>query len=215
MRPLAGIVDYGMGNLHSVAKAVEAAGSQVLISDSRRRLSNCEGLVVPGVGHFGAAMRRLTKMKLDGFIQSWITEDKPYLGICLGMQILFERSDEDPRTPGLGALKGKVRAFDVTKLKTKRLKIPHMGWNRLLNTWQCQRLQGIPENSFVYFVHSYYPNPEENLSQTKTSYGVRFTSAVEKGNLFASQFHPEKSSTTGLKIINNFTSLLKQRRNQS
>jgi glutamine amidotransferase len=211
MKAVVGILDYGMGNLHSVAKAMEAAGSHIKISGSKRVLSTCDGLLVPGVGHFGAAMTSLAKAKLDDFIRAWITEDKPYLGICLGLQLLFERSDEDPRTPGLGALRGEVTAFDSRHLNAQGLKIPHMGWNRLVQTKKVGPLKNLKEGSYAYFVHSYYPTPSEDLVVAQTDYGIRFASAVRKGNLFASQFHPEKSARTGLAILKNFTRALNKR----
>jgi len=214
LRPVIGIVDYGMGNLHSVAKAMEAAGGKVRISSSRRTLSGSDGLLVPGVGHFGAAMKRLAQISLDDFLRRWIEEDRPYLGICLGLQLLFERGDEAPGVRGLGALKGSVPAFRRSA-KSRGLKVPHMGWNRVRNTGGLKLLKGLPEGFFAYFVHSFYPRPAEKLAEARTDYGVRFASAVGKGNLFACQFHPEKSSGVGLKILGNYAALLKNRRTLS
>jgi glutamine amidotransferase len=210
MKPLAGIVDYGMGNLHSVAKAVEASGARVVISPSRRRLSGCDGLFLPGVGHFGPAMKNLARTGLDDFLSHWIMNDKPYFGICLGLQLLFERSDEDRSAPGLGVLKGRVSAFQSSP-ETRGLKIPHMGWNQVREIGSLRPLKNLKEGFYAYFVHSYYPVPAENLSCARTDYGLRFVSAVARGNLFACQFHPEKSSRMGLKILENFVGFLKNR----
>ena len=213
-KPLAGLVDYGMGNLHSVAKAMETTGARVVISASRKKLAGCDGLLVPGVGHFGAAMKRLARTGLDDFLRRWIEEDKPYLGICLGLQLLFERGDEDRSVPGLGALKGSVPAFRRSS-KTRGLKIPHMGWNQVRNIAGLKLLKNLREGFYAYFVHSFYPDPAEDLSSALTDYGVRFASAVGRGNLFACQFHPEKSSRVGLKILGNYAALLHDRRKLS
>jgi glutamine amidotransferase len=214
MRPSVGIVDYGMGNLHSVAKAMEASGGRVRISSSRRALSGCDGLLVPGVGHFGAAMKSLAKHKLDDFLRGWIDDGKPYFGICLGFQILFERGDEDRSVPGLGALRGKVPAFRASP-KTRRLKIPHMGWNQVRGIAPFKLLSHLKEGFYAYFVHSYYPAPKELITCARTDYGIRFASAVEKGSLFACQFHPEKSSAVGLQILKNYSGLLANREKYS
>jgi imidazole glycerol-phosphate synthase subunit HisH len=198
--PVAGVLDYGMGNLRSVAKALEAAGARVRVSDSRRALSGADLLVVPGVGAFRGAMQALGRKNLDDFIGAWVAADKPYLGICLGLQLLFERSEEAPGARGLGILEGSVRKFRPGP----SLKVPHMGWNRVL--WR----RGGAEADHFYFVHSYYPEPKDaSVVMAETPYGRTFCSAVGQGRLVATQFHPEKSGDNGLRLLRGiFASLL-------
>ncbi|MBK8574791.1 MAG: imidazole glycerol phosphate synthase subunit HisH [Elusimicrobia bacterium] len=197
----AGVLDYGMGNLRSVEKALVLAGAKAFVSDDPKALSGADLLVVPGVGAFDAAMKVLRQKKLDVFIRDWIKAGRPYFGICLGLQILFESSEEAPGVRGLGALKGKVVKF---RLSDRRLKIPHMGWNevhpRMSGTEEGRAL--LPASAYFYFVHSYFPRPaEKSLVWATTPYGNDFCSAVAKGTLLATQFHPEKSGPTGLRFL--------------
>lgn len=201
-----GVVDYGMGNLHSVAKALASQGASVKVSDSRRVLASSDLLVLPGVGSFGAAMVNLAKKRLDGFIQDWTSEDKPYLGICLGLQLLFERSEEDRREKGLSVLKGTVVRFREKDFGKKPFQIPHMGWNNLVlkNKRGADYFKGMKKDDSFYFVHSYYPAPsDDSVVLTRTPYGSNFCSSVMRGNLVATQFHPEKSGEVGLRLLKN------------
>ncbi|HRY30427.1 MAG TPA: imidazole glycerol phosphate synthase subunit HisH [Elusimicrobiota bacterium] len=193
--PIVGVLDYGMGNLRSVAKSFEAVGAKVRVSSSRRVLAGSDLLVVPGVGAFDAAMSVLRRKKLDGFIRRWVAGGKPYFGICLGLQLLFEKSDESPRVRGLGILPGRVRRFSVDRA----LKVPHMGWNRV--AWSGAR-PGPARPDCFYFVHSFFPQPKDrSIVWGKTSYGRPFCAAVAAGNIRATQFHPEKSGSNGLKFL--------------
>jgi imidazole glycerol phosphate synthase glutamine amidotransferase subunit len=189
-----GIVDYEMGNLRSVAKAVEATGAKAVVSSERKTLEKTDVLLVPGVGAFGAALAALRRRKLDGFLRGWVKEERPYLGICLGLQLLFESSEESPGVKGLGLLEGRVRRF---RPRDRRLKVPHIGWNPVTLTETPAALQG-----HYYFVHSYYPDPEDtSLAWGRTEYGAPFCSAVRRRSLWATQFHPEKSGTRGLQLL--------------
>lgn len=199
------IVDYGMGNLRSVQKAFESQGFEANITRNRNEIMNSAGVVLPGVGAFGDCIKNLKHFKLMEAVDAIIQEGKPYLGICLGLQILFEQSEESPGIMGLGLLRGKVIRFDFPN---EKLKIPHMGWNRIEINNYHPILEGIPNGSWFYFVHSFYPAPEDKqIIVTTTQYGTTFVSAVCKENVFACQFHPEKSSTQGLKILSNFAHL--------
>jgi glutamine amidotransferase len=198
------VVDYGMGNLRSVENALRSLGVGARISSDPQAISKADRLILPGVGAFGAAMRELKARELIEPIQAHLASGKPYLGICLGLQLLFESSEEDGNTPGLGALKGKVLRFPVRE----GLKVPHMGWNRVARSVECPLLKGIPEGSFFYFVHSYYAQPQDSsLTALQTEYGVRFASMIARGTIFATQFHPEKSQAIGLALLKNFASL--------
>jgi len=198
------IVDYGMGNLRSVSKAFQSQGFPVLVTRKPEDISNAAGLVLPGVGAFGDCVKNLTEYGLIDPILKFIDSGKPFLGICLGLQVLFEESEEAPGVKGLGVIKGRVVKFP--DFKEEHLKVPHMGWNQVSIKKDVPILKGVPENSWFYFVHSYYPSPEDvSVSAVKTTYGFEFTAAVSKNNIFASQFHPEKSSDLGLKMIRNFS----------
>jgi len=200
------IVDYGMGNLKSVKKAFESLGFSTNVTRSAEEILNSEGLVLPGVGAFGDCMRNLEEYNLARPIKSFIEKGKPFLGICLGLQLLFEESEESPGVTGFGILRGRVIRFRRTD--AEKLKIPHMGWNQVKNQKELPILKGIPSGSWFYFVHSYFPEPEDKgIGVLKTTYGIEFTAAVEKENIFACQFHPEKSSTLGLKILHNFATM--------
>jgi imidazole glycerol-phosphate synthase subunit HisH len=196
------IIDYGMGNLCSVQKALEKLGASVKITSSSKDLAEADKIILPGVGAFGDAMAELEKCGLVESLKKEVRKGKTFLGICLGLQVLFEESEECPGVKGLGILPGKVKRF-VTELK-----VPHMGWNQLHFSKKAPILEGIDEGAYVYFVHSYYVAPErdEDISTT-TDYALNFTSSVWRGNLFATQFHPEKSQSVGLKILENFIKL--------
>lgn len=198
------VLDYGMGNLRSVAKALEAEGATVIVSDKARDILKADKLVFPGVGAFRDAISELKSRKLTGPIMEFIGSGKPFLGLCLGLQLLFDRSEEAESCRGLGIIKGKVLRF-----RSKKLKIPHMGWNQLSGIRKgCPLFKGIPEGSYVYFVHSYYALPEDKTSVSAyTGYGVKFASAIWSDNVYATQFHPEKSQALGLKIMRNFVKL--------
>lgn len=201
-----GVVDYGMGNLHSVAKAFSTRGGTVSVSKNKQKLTSSDILLLPGVGSFGAAMKNLGKHKLDDFICDWVEAGKPYIGICLGLQLLFERSEEDPGVSGLGILKGRVAKFRMTDFKKKEYRVPHMGWNTVKRIQErgSEIFQGISELDSFYFVHTYYPVPRsDSVICTKTDYGKPFCSSVRTKSIFASQFHPEKSGEVGLKLISN------------
>lgn len=197
------IVDYGMGNLRSVTNAFKRLGARVTITQDQKTIGKANAIVLPGVGAFGKCVENLKKLELFDFIKDTIQRDKQlYLGICLGMQILFEESEEAPGVQGMGVIKGKVPRFAGT------VKVPHMGWNSIEFTKKHPVFDGIPEGSHFYFVHSFFCEPEEEgVMATKTSYGISFASSVCKGSAFACQFHPEKSQTIGLRLIENFIRL--------
>ncbi len=205
--PRIGLVDYGSGNLRSVQRALEHAGAECHPVHSPAEANACSALVVPGVGSFGDCARQLREAGLWDFIKEWIAADRPYLGICLGYQLLFESSEESPGVEGFGALRGKVVHFP----RESGLKIPHMGWNQLHITKGSDSLMaGLGENPDFYFVHSYYPVPEDPSVVTSTcGYGVEFAASVTRGNLSAVQFHPEKSQALGLAMLRNFIDSLR------
>lgn len=193
------IIDYGMGNLRSVEKALEHAGAKVKVTRDADEIRNADKLVLPGVGAFGDAMKNLEKRGLVEAVREEVDAGKPFLGICLGLDLIFEESDEHGLHQGLGFLPGRV------ELLPTRLKIPHIGWNSIAIRRKSPLLEGIPDGSFFYFVHSYAVVPrEESDILCRTDYGCQFVSAVERGNVAAFQFHPEKSSSLGLKILENF-----------
>jgi glutamine amidotransferase len=195
------IIDYGMGNIHSVKKALERYGAKIKVSNHAKEIAACEKIVLPGVGAFGDAMQELARQGLVPLIKDEVKNKKPFLGICLGMQLLFDRSEEARECKGLGIIKGEVRRFAVSDLK-----VPHMGWNQLKkNSEVCPLLKNIPDNSFVYFCHSYYPEPNDQQAiAAATDYGINFASVVWKDNVYGAQFHPEKSQEIGLKMLENF-----------
>jgi len=202
------IVDYGMGNLRSVAKALEHAGASVRLTSDPAQVARADKLVLPGVGAFDAAMEELHARRLIEPLTQAIHKGVPYLGICLGLQLLFEGSDEGS-AQGLGILHGRVRRFPAEV----KLKIPHMGWNQINRSGKsevgsrngCPLLKDIPEGSFFYFVHSYYANPtDRSLVVLEAEYGIPFAAMVWKDNLAATQFHPEKSQALGLRLLRNF-----------
>lgn len=197
------IVDYGMGNLRSVSKAFEKVGAKVTVSDKPKDIARAGKLVVPGVGAFGDAMAELKSRRLIEPIKEFVAGGKPFLGLCLGLQLIFSKSEEGGSIKGLGLIKGKVVRF-----RSAKLKIPHMGWNQLSGINGCPLLKKIPEGSYVYFVHSYYADPSgKDCVAAWTDYGVRFPSVICSDNIYATQFHPEKSQQTGLNILRNFIRL--------
>ncbi len=195
------IIDYGMGNLRSVEKALEKVGAEVKVSRDPEDLRKADRMVLPGVGAFGDAMSNLEKRGLIDVLKEEVAAGKPFLGICLGLDLLFEESDEHGLHAGLGLLPGRV------ELLPTGLKIPQIGWNQVSVRKQSRLLEGIPDGTSFYFVHSYavVPSEESDILCT-TEYGCTFVSAVERGNIAAFQFHPEKSSSLGLQILRNFAS---------
>ncbi|HEX3038385.1 MAG TPA: imidazole glycerol phosphate synthase subunit HisH [Oscillospiraceae bacterium] len=199
------IIDYGAGNLQSVVKAFRYIGSDVCITGDKEELMMADAAILPGVGSFGDAMDCLQKSNLVNPVIDFIKSNKPFLGICLGLQLLFEESEECPGVQGLGILKGKICKIPAEQ----GLKIPHIGWNSL-NIHQHNGLfQGLEPNPYVYFVHSYYLKAQQReIVSSTTTYGVTIDASVRSGNLFATQFHPEKSGETGLKMLKNFVSMI-------
>lgn len=201
-----GIIDYGGGNLRSVANALRSLGQDPVIIASPEQIGDVTHLLLPGQGEFGDTMQRLEERGLASFLKNWIAEDRPYFGICVGYQILFDNSEEAPEVSGLGILPGIVRRFR----DEPGLKIPHMGWNSVNGTRGDTRVwQGLGEDPYFYYIHSYFPEPATpDTVVAQTTYGTQtFAGAVERGNLFACQFHPEKSQETGLRLIRNFLSI--------
>jgi glutamine amidotransferase len=197
------IVDYGMGNLRSVEKALARTGAAVRVTSDPRSIGDARGVVLPGVGAFGACMENLGSRGLVEPVRDAVASGKPFLGICLGLQLLFEESEEFGPIRGLGILPGRVVRFGGSPLEG--LKIPQMGWNRLRIRRAVGELAGIDEGAYVYFVHSYYVVPSEpDLIAATTDYGVEFTAAITWKNVFACQFHPEKSQGVGLRLLANF-----------
>lgn len=206
------IVDYQMGNLRSVQKAFQSKGFDALVTNDAGAIKDARGIVLPGVGAFGDCFRELNSRNLIDPVLEWIDSGRPFLGICLGLQILLAGSEESAGTPGLNVIPGEVRRFPGGELK-----VPHMGWNRVLysarqsgseSSLECPIFEGIPNGTYFYFVHSYYVDPEEAaVIAGSTEYGITFASAIWRGNMFATQFHPEKSQQAGLKLIENFGKL--------
>ena len=198
------IVDYGMGNLRSVQKAFEKLGIEAVICNQPEEVERAEKLVLPGVGAFRDAIAELKKQELVQPVLSHIAADRPFLGICLGLQLLFDVSEEDGLWDGLGVTPGRVVRFD----ERPGLPVPHMGWNSLERVGQHRLLDGIPEEAHFYFVHSYHVVPtDEAVIAARTDYGEPFVSVIARGNLFATQFHPEKSQRVGLKLLRNFAEM--------
>lgn len=200
---MVGIIDYGMGNLYSVRNAFLSLGLKVKVISQPKQLKRFKLVVLPGVGAFGDAMNILDRTAMDKAIREYIENKRLFMGICLGLQLLFDLSQESPNIKGLGIIKGTVVRFKGN------VKIPHIGWNQLSINKNNPLLEGIKNKSFVYFCHSYYVRPtDEKISICKTDYSINFTSVIARDNVFGIQFHPEKSQAVGLKILRNFTRLL-------
>ncbi|MCI5604758.1 MAG: imidazole glycerol phosphate synthase subunit HisH [Clostridia bacterium] len=197
------IIDYGAGNLHSVKNALDFLGEPSVITGDANEILAADKVILPGVGAFGDAMDCLKKNNLDEVVCRVAQSGTPLLGICLGLQLMFEESEEAPGIKGLGIFKGKI-----IKIPDRGLKIPHIGWNDIAVSKESKILKGLGEKPFVYFVHSYYLKAkDEKVVSAYTEYGEKLGIAVEEGNVFATQFHPEKSGSTGMQILKNFISL--------
>ena len=192
------IIDYGMGNLRSVQKAFEFIGHEAVITDDPETILKADKVVLPGVGAFSDAIKTIKEKKLDKAIYEAVESGKPFLGICLGMQLIFDKSYENGEFEGLGIIPGRVVRLP------EGVKIPHIGWNNLGIKMRSPLFEGLEESPYVYFVHSYYLETDAPVVSAVTEYGKEIQVAVQKGNVFALQFHPEKSGSTGLKILENF-----------
>ena len=198
------IIDYDAGNILSVQKAIEHLGEEAVLTRDENLLLSADKVILPGVGSFGDAMDKIRGYELEEVIKEIVENGTPFLGICLGLQIMFDESDETPGVKGLSLLPGKIRHIPEGEYS----KIPHMGWNSLTFPKEGRLFKGIDEGAYVYFVHSYYLDAEDkSIVTARTSYNTLIDASVEKGNLFACQFHPEKSSEVGLKILKNFIEL--------
>jgi len=204
------VIDYGMGNLRSVQKALERAGAKAKVTSDPGDIEKADKIVFPGVGSFGDAMKELKLRKLERPLKDAISSGKCFLGLCLGLQLLFEKSEEAPGVKGLGILKGEVKRF---KFSGRALKVPHMGWNTITKnekrkTKSYNILKNVPNGSYMYFVHSYYVKPKDGSAVlTTTDYGMKFVSGICKNNICGFQFHPEKSQDNGIRILENFVRL--------
>jgi glutamine amidotransferase len=199
------VVDYGMGNLRSVSKALERVGGDVTVTSDAAEIDAADAVLLPGVGAFGRCMENLVGAGLEAPVRRAAASGKPFLGVCVGMQILFEQSEEFGRVPGLGILPGQVRRFVA---RDGAEKIPHMGWNTLELRQRVPLLRGVPDEAYVYFVHSYYVAASDPaIVAAATTYGVPFAACVARDNVYATQFHPEKSQAIGLKLLTNFVAL--------
>lgn len=196
-----GIIDYGMGNLKSVSNALEYIGVESFIATDANELEKADKIILPGVGAFKDAIAQIKEKNLDEFIYKFVNEGKPLLGICLGMQLLFESSSEYGKHKGLGLLEGEIKRFEVD------LKIPHMGWNKLDIKKKEPLFENLADNSYVYFVHSYHLETSADIVSATTYYGKEVQIAAQKDNVYALQFHPEKSGDVGLQILKNFATL--------
>lgn len=201
------IIDYDAGNIKSVEKALLALGEEVIVTSDAGQILEADGVILPGVGAFGDAMEKLKDYGLVEVIHQVVEKKTPFLGICLGLQLLFESSEESPGVKGLGILEGQI----VRIPDGEGIKVPHIGWNSLTYPNKGRLFEGIAENSYVYFVHSYYLRAkEDSIVTAATEYGTYIHASVEKDNVFACQFHPEKSSDVGLTILKNFIQITKE-----
>ena len=201
------IIDYDAGNIKSVEKAMQFLGEEAVITRDAKQILSASHVILPGVGAFGDAMEKLQNYGLIPVIHEVVKRKIPFLGICLGLQLFFERSEETPGVEGLGILKGEIKRIP----DGEDLKIPHIGWNSLKYPNKGRLYEGIQENSYVYFVHSYYLEAKDaEIVVAETEYGTKIHASVEKDNVFACQFHPEKSSSVGLKILENFLKISKE-----
>ena len=201
MVPRIAVIDYGSGNLRSVEKALQKAGAEPVRCENPEKIATCDAVVLPGVGSFGDCVRSLEERGITPVLREWLAADRPYLGICLGYQILFDSSEESPDARGLGHWPGKVVRFEESPGR----KVPHMGWNNL--SWGAKDglFDGIPDGAYVFFVHSFYPAPaDETIVTAWCDYGVKFAAAAARGRVHGVQFHPEKSQEVGLRILENF-----------
>lgn len=202
------IIDYDAGNIKSVEKALIALGEKVTVTRDSAEILEADGVILPGVGAFGDAMKRLESYGLVEVIHQVVERRIPFLGICLGLQLMFDSSEESPGVQGLGLLPGRI----VRIPDDGGLKVPHIGWNNLKYPHQGRLFRGLPEDAYVYFVHSYYLQAqEESIVKAVTEYGTLIHASVEKDNVFACQFHPEKSSGVGMKILSNFIQVVEGR----
>ena len=205
------VIDYGMGNLRSVRKALEHVGAKVVVTNDPNLIISADSVVLPGVGAFKDCMANLNQLKLVDPIRKFIDGGKPFLGICLGLQVLFEESEEYGPVAGLGVLPGKVMKFANASSETKGgppIKIPHMGWNNIEVKKKTPLFDKLGADPYFYFVHSYYVVPEDqSMVATVTNYGVEFVSGIQYKNIYAFQFHPEKSQTMGLSLLERFSNL--------
>lgn len=202
-----GIIDYGMGNLHSVSKALERLVIPYFISSDGEELAKAKALILPGVGAFPDAMNILTQTNVQPFLDKWVAENKPLLGICLGMQLLFESSNEHQPTAGLGYLPGRVERFSGTTAEGHAYKVPHMGWNKLEFHRPTPLTEGVPDG-YVYFVHSYVVRTKTDIVVASSDYYQSVPAIVQKGQVYGMQFHPEKSSTVGMALLKRFGQLV-------
>lgn len=201
------IIDYGAGNIQSVRKALTHIGCGAFVTRDENKIMQADGAVLPGVGSFGDTMCTMNKYGISDTVVKYTKSGKPFLGICLGLQLLFPGSEESPNVEGLNIFDG-----TITKIPSDGgLKIPHIGWNSLDIKSESRLFKNIEQNSYVYFVHSYFLNAKDrSIVSAQTEYGVKIDAAVEKGNIFATQFHPEKSGETGLKILKNFADIVSE-----
>lgn len=200
------IIDYGAGNIRSVSKALNHIGCDAFITRDKKQILQADGAILPGVGSFGDTMDTMNSFGIKDTVIEFANSGKPFLGICLGLQLLFPKSEESPESDGLGLFDGTISKIPYGE----GLKIPHMGWNSLDIKKGDKLFKGISGNPYVYFVHSYFLNAtDKSIVSSQTHYGVTIDASIEKGNVFATQFHPEKSGETGLKILKNFADIVK------
>lgn len=194
------VVDYDAGNVKSVEKAIEKLGAKHVLTSDPEEIRKADAVILPGVGNFGDCVNNLKERGLDTVLKEYAASGKPFLGICVGLQLLFDESEESPGVKGLGILSGKIKKFPASA----DLKVPQIGWNDIIES-KGRLLEGIDRGTYFYFVHSFYlESSDPSIVTSKTEYGVTYDSSVEKGNVFATQFHPEKSSDAGLKVLSNF-----------